>query len=80
MSWDIPTPNVVRAILSHCLTVSSSLPRTQPANAVMTGIVDMKILDLATPRCFIVLAHNENATPEQRMDRQIIGRQTSQLT
>ena len=79
LSWDRPTPKVARMMPIHCLTLRSSLPRSQPANAVTTGIVDMNMLDFATPRCLIVFAHNEKAAPEQRIARQRIGFHTFQL-
>ena len=48
-------------------------------SADTTGIRAEKILDLATPRLFIVLTQREKARLEQSTDKQIIGYQTSAL-
>ena len=45
--------------------------------AAATGIRAEKILDFATPRFLMVLTQSENARLEQRIERQIIGYQTS---
>ena len=71
------TPAADIAMPRNCLPESSSWPRIQAAMAATTGISAENMLDLATPRDFIVLTHRENAMLEQNTPRHIIGYHTS---
>lgn len=76
--WEKVTPREAIIIPSHCMGVSSSLPRIIPDRAVMTGIKACITDDLATPRCLMELTHRVKHTQEHRMARQKIGLHTSQ--
>lgn len=61
----------------HWWAVRSSRPMSHAMRADATGMRAEKMLDLATPRVFIVLTHSVKARLEQSTARHRIGCHTS---
>ena len=76
--WEKMRPKHATVIPPHWIGDNNSFPSKKPAKAVTIGIIAIKILDLATPRCFIDAAHNEKAILEQNTERNNIERITFQ--